>query len=114
MSPITTHILDISQGAPASGVPVLLEFLEFEQKWDVIGEGITDSDGRSRDLLPENFSLKKGVYRLTFKTEDYFNTIQVKGFYPVVQVIFEIRDQTSHYHVPLLLSPYGYSTYRGS
>ena len=113
MSAITTHVLDISRGAPASGVPVMLE-LEAEDDWQPLGKGTTDADGRLRDLLPADAPLAIGTYRLIFDTETYFRAHNVEGFYPFVVVVFSILDTDDHYHVPLLLSPYGYSTYRGS
>ncbi|HYE74693.1 MAG TPA: hydroxyisourate hydrolase [Blastocatellia bacterium] len=112
MSAITTHILDTSLGRPARGVPVTLEFQA--QQWQVIGKGITDDDGRLRDLLPDDFDLQSGNYRITFDTGVYFSSLNLEGFYPEVSVIFTIRDHKQHFHVPLLLSPFGYSTYRGS
>jgi 5-hydroxyisourate hydrolase len=113
MSAITTHILDISQGRPASGVPVVLEF-ESAGEWKEIGSGKTDEDGRLKDLLSSDFDLATGSYRLTFDTAAYFSAQNIKGFYPAVTVTFIVTDAAQHYHVPLLLSPYGYSTYRGS
>ena len=77
--------------------------------WEEIGKGVTNQDGRIGDLLPEHHTLAKGIYKMTFKTGEY-----QKGFYPEVPVIFEITEPGQHYHIPLLLSPYGYSTYRGS
>jgi 5-hydroxyisourate hydrolase len=113
MSAITTHVLDISRGSPASGVPVALE-LEDDGGWKLLGKGTTDGDGRLRDLLPADKPLAIGTYRLIFDTETYFRAHNVEGFYPFVLVVFSILDTDEHYHVPLLLSPYGYSTYRGS
>ncbi len=113
MSAITTHILDVSAGFPARGVPVKLE-RETSAGWEIIGLGKTDEDGRLRDLLDSDFDLEAGNYRLTFDTESYFRQRQVEGFYPQVTVAFTVRDAAQHYHVPLLLSPFGYSTYRGS
>jgi 5-hydroxyisourate hydrolase len=113
-SPITTHILDISKGKPAEGVAVILEIQDESGKWLEIVRGKTNSDGRISDLLPETFILKKNFYRLTFETMAYFQSNGTKSFYPYIQITFEIQDITSHYHVPLLLSPFGYSTYRGS
>ncbi len=113
MSAITTHILDISTGFPARGVPVTLE-KQTETNWEIIGKGITDEDGRLRDLLASDAILQAGNYRLTFDTETYFARQQTEGFYPQVTVAFAVRDAAQHYHVPLLLSPFGYSTYRGS
>ncbi len=82
--------------------------------WQVIGKGVTDEDGRLRDLLAPGTSLTSGHYRLTFDTETYFAQQRTEAFYPHVVVAFIVRDAGSHYHVPLLLSPFGYSTYRGS
>lgn len=114
MSAITTHILDVAQGRPARGVPVTLERQNAGCDWEVIGGGVTDADGRARDLLASAQPLTASSYRLTFDTETYFAGQAVTGFYPSVTVVFAVRDATQHYHVPLLLSPFGYSTYRGS
>lgn len=114
MSAITTHILDTSRGRPASGVPIHLEVQGADGSWHALGSGATDDDGRLRDLLPGDFDLQPGIYRLIFDTAAYFEAHSLRGFYPHVSIIFQIHDETQHYHVPLLLSPYGYSTYRGS
>lgn len=114
MSAITTHILDTSRGQPASGVPVMLEFQSDESGWSVVGKGTTDADGRLKELLTHDFNLAEGNYRLTFDVRAYFSAQNLEGFYPEVVVNFTVRDTSQHYHVPLLLSPYGYSTYRGS
>ena len=114
MSAITTHVLDTSLGHPAVGVPVHLEMQEADGGWRALGTGETDGDGRLRDLLPGDFDLRPGVYRLTFDTAVYFETQGSKSFYPQVAVLFLVDDAHQHYHVPLLLSPFGYSTYRGS
>jgi 5-hydroxyisourate hydrolase len=114
MSPITTHVLDLSLGRPAAGVPVALELRTEAPGWVLLGRGETDADGRLRSLLPEGAALEPGVYRLTFDTATYFRNLEVEGFYPEVQVQFMIREPKQHHHVPLLLSPFGYSTYRGS
>ena len=114
MSAITTHILDIAGGKPAGGVPVVLQHQSDGGGWKEIGRGQTDSDGRLKDLLPVDFDLTKGTYRLTFDTSAYFDAQSAQGFYPEVSVTFIVHDAAQHYHVPLLLSPYGYSTYRGS
>ena len=113
MSGITTHVLDTARGRPAAGVPVTLES-KTEGGWRVVGRGATDADGRLRELLPADFTLTEGDYRLTFDAGAYFAAQNVEGFYTEVTVSFVVRDAASHYHVPLLLSPYGYSTYRGS
>lgn len=113
MSAITTHVLDVSKGQPASRVPVVLEY-GADGNWKEIGRGQTDRDGRARDLLPADFDLAAGAYRLTFDTSSYFSAHGTESFYPKVIVTFNVLDAAQHYHVPLLLSPYGYSTYRGS
>jgi 5-hydroxyisourate hydrolase len=113
MSGITTHILDTSKGRPAGGVLVVLEQRDGSGHRE-IGRGTTDGDGRLRTLVPAGSPLAAGTYRLTFHTGAYFANEGVVGFYPEVTIAFEVRDPTQHYHVPLLLNPYGYSTYRGS
>lgn len=112
MAGISTHILDTARGKPAALVPVHLERL-VNGAWATLGRGETDSDGRNRALMGVE-PLVAGHYRLTFDTGAYFATLGEPGFYPIVQVMFDITDATQHYHVPLLLSPFGYSTYRGS
>ena len=112
MSAITTHILDISQGRPAQGVNVVLEFQADE--WEPLGTGVTDADGRLKTLLPAEVQLQPGKYRITFETSAYFAAHNIASFYPEICVTFFIQDIAQHYHVPLLLSPFGYSTYRGS
>jgi 5-hydroxyisourate hydrolase len=114
MSAITTHVLDTSQGHPARGVPVHLEMQEASGGWQALGKGTTDRDGRVRDLLPDDFPLQPGVYRLTFDTARYFESQSLTSFYPHVVVVFQVQEAGQHYHVPLLLNPFGYSTYRGS
>ncbi len=114
MSAITTHVLDTARGRPAEGVPVALEIQTNEGGWQTLGRGKTDADGRLRDLLSQEQKLTKGVYRLTFDTATYFDSLGLGGFYPEVSVTFSVADASQHYHVPLLLSPFGYSTYRGS
>jgi 5-hydroxyisourate hydrolase len=113
MSAITTHILDTSSGRPAGGVAVTLE-VRANGGWQILGRGRTDADGRLKSLLPADFDLKVGAYRLTFGTSDYFAAGRVESFYPEVTIIFVVTDAAAHYHVPLLVSPFGYSTYRGS
>jgi 5-hydroxyisourate hydrolase len=113
VSAITTHVLDTSRGRPADGIVVTLEF-EGDGDWQQIGRGVTDADGRAKDLLPNSYALTAGVYRLTFGTEPYFAARDVQTFYREVVIVFTINDPGQHYHVPLLLSPFGYSTYRGS
>ncbi len=112
MSQITTHILDTSIGKPAAGVKVVLETQQ-PGGWQIMSRGTTDDNGRISNLIPDDRKLEHGIYRLTFDTKTYFFSMHVKTFYPTVYIDFEITDE-SHYHVPLLLSPYGFSTYRGS
>ncbi|MBM2841863.1 MAG: 5-Hydroxyisourate Hydrolase (HIUase) [Bacteroidetes bacterium] len=113
-SPITTHVLDTSIGRPAEGVYVTLDFHDNGTAWKTIATGVTNADGRVTNLLHESAKLARGIYRLTFDTASYFHDQEALGFYPSVMVIFEINDPSAHYHVPLLLSPHGYTTYRGS
>jgi 5-hydroxyisourate hydrolase len=114
MSAITTHVLDLASGRPASGVPVRLEVVGESGGWIVLARAVTDGDGRARELLASGARLDAGRYRLTFDTGAYFGEREIASFYPEVAVQFEVRDASQHYHVPLLLSPFGYSTYRGS
>lgn len=113
MSAITTHVLDTSRGRPAEGVPVTLE-VEAAGGWKLLGKGTTNADGRVGDLLAKDAELARVVHRLIFDTGSYFAAQNVASFYPQVVVTFRIEDPKQHYHVPLLLSPFGYSTYRGS
>lgn len=114
MSAITTHVLDTARGRPARGVPVALEWQTADANWQTLGQGVTDEDGRLRTLLAPDHQLQPGSYRLTFDTGAYFARHNTVSFYPQVAVIFAIEDAAQHYHVPLLLAPFGYSTYRGS
>ena len=113
MSQITTHVLDTSRGKPAMGIRIEL----FEQKnkqWYSLSSGITNVDGRVSGLLSDDRVLNAGTYRMNFNTGDYFDSNNEKGFYPYVDIVFELTGGGSHYHIPLLLSAFGYSTYRGS
>jgi 5-hydroxyisourate hydrolase len=112
VSALTTHVLDTSLGRPARDVGVTLERRE-AGVFIEIGRGRTDADGRCR-LLPQGVSLQASVYRLRFDTGTYFAARGVPAFYPEVNVVFEVREPAQHHHVPLLLSPFGYTTYRGS
>ena len=113
-SPITTHVLDTSIGRPAANVPVTLSREDDEQRWEVLAERSTDTDGRIADLLAPG-SLRPGTYRLRFATGSYFaSTGREDFFYPWAEIVFTVHDSRQHYHVPLLLNPFGYSTYRGS
>ena len=112
VSAITTHVLDTARGTPAAGVPVRLERLSRAGP-EEIGRASTDADGRVRDLGPER--LQPGTYRLVFDTAGYFARLgQRDSFFPEVTVTFSANGEATHYHVPLLLSPFGYATYRGS
>ena len=111
MSAVTTHVLDTARGCPAAGVPVVLE-REVDGRWEPVGHGTTDADGRAGDLSTSAPEL--GRHRLTFDTGAYFGGLGAAAFYPEVTVTFVVERSAEHYHVPLLLSPFGYSTYRGS
>lgn len=111
MSSISTHVLDLVRGGPAVGVKIRLE-RHGDGGWTEIARGVTDADGRVKDLVPRG-SDAVGVYRITFETGPWLRE-RGGGFYPEVPVVFEIPVIGQHYHVPLLLGPYGYSTYRGS
>ena len=122
MSGISTHILDIAQGKPAAGVLVQLErfgagnhaFSGFTgQLWSSITEATTDADGRCRPVLPED-KVIPGIYRLTFVTGPYFKQLGQPTLYPEITITFSVAPDQRSYHIPLLLSPFGYSTYRGS
>ncbi len=108
MSPITTHVLDTAKGMPAANIAVSLEFLG-KNTWQLIAKGTTDNDGRIMDWMDNN--VNKGEYRITFETAKYHDN---KGFFPSVTINFMIDNPKQHYHVPLLLSPFSFSTYRGS
>lgn len=112
MSPITTHVLDTAAGKPAKGIKVVLE-RQSGGKWQTVGQGKTDADGRLKTLMKDG-DLKAGYYRLTFDAEAYFKARKVAAFYKQIPIQFKIEGVRQHYHVPLLLNPFGYSTYRGS
>jgi 5-hydroxyisourate hydrolase len=110
---ITTHILDTSIGKPATGVRVALLRIENAIR-TVVGSGVTDADGRLKDLVPKAAVLNAGIFELAFETGPYFAGRGIKPFHPRVTVTIEITDPNQHHHVPLLISPFGYTTYRGS
>jgi len=114
MSGISTHVLDTSRGVAAAGVGVTLEREEATGRWTAIASTKTDADGRVKSLLHTASSLVAATYRLRFETGAYFGAVGVKTFFPHVEVVFVISDGTKHHHVPLLISPFGYSTYRGT
>lgn len=110
---LSSHILDVSTGSPAAGVPVRLEKLnEKANQWVFVEEKSTDSNGRIQDFLAYK-KTETGIYKLTFLVGDYFKQQKTNTFYPFIEVVFQIRDK-AHYHVPITLSPYGYATYRGN
>lgn len=108
-SPVTTHILDTAKGRPASGVPVVLRKLEGDSR-SVIAKGETDDDGRIMNWFTTD-GFVEGVYQIEFDTKSYLGA---ETFYPSVTIDFEVKNKAEHYHVPLLLNPYGFTTYRGS
>ena len=112
MSAITTHVLDTARGCPGAGIRVELH-RKVEEAWKLIGESRTDGNGRCSDLMGEE-KPAPGTYRLIFYATEYFQKQDAKTFYSEIAVIFEVGDSGQHYHVPLLISPFGYSTYRGS
>ena len=112
MSGITTHVLDIAQGKPARGIRVSLHVRD-SGGWKQVGQGVTNQDGRIADLLPGG-QLQSGTYQLKFDTTSYLEQFTNRPFFPEVTITFQVHDAEQHYHVPLLLSPYGYSTYRGT
>ena len=113
MSAITTHVLDTGRGIPAAGVPVELS-VEKRGAWENLGTGVTDENGRLRSLLDGDAKLHVGTYRLVFDTNAYFQSLGQETFYPEVTVVFSVREPGAHYHVPLLVTPWSYTTYRGS
>jgi 5-hydroxyisourate hydrolase len=113
MSKLTTHVLDTSRGRPAEGVPVRLE-IALDGMFHELSARVTDADGRVKDLLPADTPLEAATYRLTFDTGAYFTARGTTSFYPSVSILFQVRETEQHHHVPLLLNPFGYSTYRGS
>ena len=110
---LSSHILDVSQGKPATGVTIQLQKLnQKNNKWSVVTSKVTDENGRVPDFLPSDKS-NFGIYKLTYFTQEYFQKQGTESFYPFIDVVFEIKDE-NHYHVPITLSAYGYSTYRGN
>ncbi len=114
MSAVTTHVLDVSRGRPATGVEVRLARRDGDGGWEEVAGGPTDDDGRVDDLLPEGAPVPEGVYRIRFEVGDYFERSATEAFYPRVDVVFRVEEPSEHYHVPILLGPFGYTTYRGS
>ena len=112
VSQITTHVLDTSTGIPAKDISIRLQAFK-NNIWQTIVQGISNKDGRIPDLLPQEKNLKPDTYKMVFDTGKYYSEQKTKTFYPKVEIIFTTFDET-HYHVPLLVNPFGYSTYRGS
>lgn len=111
---LSSHILDITQGKPAPNVKITLSKQDKEGKWTIVDEKITDENGRIKDFLEKRAGVPhRGVYKLTYHTAPYFERLGQKSFYPFIEVVFELQDD-GHYHVPITLSPFGYSTYRGN
>jgi 5-hydroxyisourate hydrolase len=106
---LSTHVLDATSGTPAAGLGVRVES-QVRGAWHTVAHGVTNTDGRVNDLG----ALEVGVHRLTFDTAGYFGRLEITSFYPEVAVTFQVTDAAAHHHVPLLLSPFAYSTYRGS
>jgi 5-hydroxyisourate hydrolase len=109
---ISTHVLDTMRGSPAAGLEVTLSRRQADGDWTVVGQAVTDADGRVRELTDED--LESGDYRLEFATQPYFARSGLSAFYPEVAVVFSLEDPTGRVHVPLLLSPFGYTTYKGT
>ena len=112
MNQITTHILDTTIGKPAQGVTIVL-FQGANDEWVEISSGVTNTDGRLQLLSNSEQKFAPGIYKIRFETKNHFNKSVISTFYPYIEIIFEM-NLNDHYHIPLLLSPYGYSTYRGS
>ncbi|RXH55010.1 hydroxyisourate hydrolase [Granulicella sibirica] len=111
---ISTHILDTSLGRPAANVPVSLARAGENKRWVPLNQMVTDADGRCRSLLPEDEALTPGVYIVHFDTASYYEAQEVPGLYPYVQIVFTVEAGQAHYHIPLLLTANGYTTYRGT
>jgi 5-hydroxyisourate hydrolase len=113
MKRISTHILDLMRGRPASDVSIRLDRQEASGNWQILNSARTDQDGRCGQLLPDD-QMSPGLYRLSFDTASYFVAQKISALYPVVEVTFQVREGESQFHIPLLLSANGYTTYRGS
>lgn len=112
-NPLSVHVLNIENGLPSPGVHVTLEKKDGND-WEALSEAETNAQGRVTALYPEGESLESGTYRVTFETGDWFEKHDTESFFPEIPVIFQMDGELEHYHIPLLLSPYGYSTYRGN
>ncbi|GAA3897441.1 hydroxyisourate hydrolase [Halomonas cibimaris] len=112
-NPLSVHVLNIENGLPSSGVDVTLEQKQ-DSGWKQLSAATTGENGRINALYPENTALANGTYRVTFETGEWFKNHETATFFPEIPVVFSIDGELDHYHIPLLLSPYGYSTYRGN
>ncbi|HLG41161.1 MAG TPA: hydroxyisourate hydrolase [Chitinophagaceae bacterium] len=112
MSQLTTHVLDTTKGKPAPGIPIVL-YHQKKEGWIEVTRGVTNNDGRIPDLLKKGVVMELCTYKLRFETQSYFEKQSIQTFYPFVEITFRVTTQ-EHYHIPLLLNPFGYSTYRGS
>ncbi|MDN6179733.1 MAG: hydroxyisourate hydrolase [Halomonas subglaciescola] len=113
-NPMSVHVLNIENGLPSPGVDVTLEQRHDDGQWEQINAAVTGDNGRISALYPEDTELENGVYRVTFDTGEWFENHDTDTFFPEIPVVFAIDGELEHYHIPLLLSPYGYSTYRGN
>lgn len=112
-NPLSVHVLNLENGQPSPGVDVTLE-QQVEGHWQPLSSGTTNEQGRITELYPAERTLQAGQYRVVFKTGDYYARRQHETFFPEIPVVFQVKQTDQHYHIPLLLSPYGFSTYRGS
>ena len=112
-NPLSVHVLNTETGLPSANIPVVLEAQQGD-KWVKLNEGKTDNNGRISELYPKDTNLQKGIYKVTFKTSEWAKANKKRSFFPEIPVVFVIDGNLEHYHIPLLLSSYGYSTYRGN
>lgn len=112
-NPVSVHVLNLQTGIPSTGVTVELD-QQRDGSWVKLASGVTDANGRISALYPQGKTAESGNYRVVFKTGDYYAAMKQKTFFPEIPVIFTLDNPGQHYHIPLLLSPFGYSTYRGN
>ena len=112
-NPLSVHVLDLQTGQPSPGITVALERKK-GTAWEPLGTAVTDAQGRVREFFPADASWAAGDYRVVFRTGEFYARQQQPTFFPEIPVIFRVVDEKAHYHVPLLLSPFGFSTYRGN
>jgi 5-hydroxyisourate hydrolase len=112
-NPLSVHVLNLQTGTPTAGIQVSLE-RQSGKAWQALAQGTTNEQGRIAELFPAGTSLQAGEYRVVFKTGDYYKGLNQETFFPEIPVVFQVKQTDQHYHIPLLLSPYGFSTYRGS